>query len=76
MSASPLFVNIGPLSRLTARTISTLMSVQQREGLLAADAALITLQNVIDRVKNGWEESLLGGLTGDEMSKCPWSSML
>ncbi|KAF4577230.1 hypothetical protein EYR36_005217 [Pleurotus pulmonarius] len=68
MSASPLFVNIGPLSRLTARTISTLMNVQPREGLLAADAALITLQNVTDRVKNGWEESLLGGLTSDEMT--------
>ncbi|KAJ8691663.1 hypothetical protein PTI98_011213 [Pleurotus ostreatus] len=68
MSASPLFVNIGPLSRLTARTISTLMNVQPREGLVAADAVLIILQNVTDRVKNGWEESLLGGLTSDEMT--------
>ncbi|KDQ25721.1 hypothetical protein PLEOSDRAFT_1097540 [Pleurotus ostreatus PC15] len=61
------------LSRLLASSIEatfqsgTYLSKLDASCTLAQDGTL-SVSNVTDRVKNGWEESLLGGLTSDEMT--------
>ncbi|KAJ8463554.1 hypothetical protein ONZ45_g17536 [Pleurotus djamor] len=66
--SSPLFLNIGPLSRFSARTVAALFTVRPSEGLLAADMTLSVLMNITGRVDAAWLQCPFSGIKEDVMT--------
>jgi hypothetical protein len=59
LCASPLYTSLAPLSKLTARVLSTLIESKPLVGLVEAGRTLTVLKGLAERVERLWKD---GGL--------------